>query len=332
MRKFFVFFCWFAIISADIFSCATLSPEDNAPAPANLPEMVGKNGDIVSSHGLAISAEGKFLVSVYEETVQLYYLPEGKIGPAYPNYGSTVVVAFSPKDDIFAVNYSSGHVRLFTTSGGEAIRTLQGIFTTDVARSLAFSLRGDLIAAGERYGGQIHLWQASSGISQKVWKAHREGVIALAFSPDATMLAAAGNDGKVSLWNISDAKQIWAQEASGHLCSTVVFSPDGSTIAVGSDSVEMFRSSNGALITKIDTQAPIFGLAFSPSGKFLAVAEGGLRGRAHLISVHNKKVCKTYANHGEYAMTAAAFHPSGSYFVTSGLDRLLRFFPVNAAK
>jgi WD domain, G-beta repeat len=63
----------------------------------------------------------------------------------------------------------------------------------------------------------------------------------LAFSPDGSLLATAGDDGRVKIWNF-DGHTL---TASGHVISTngqtyVAFSPDGSTLVAGS---------NGALVT-----------------------------------------------------------------------------------
>ncbi|HZL21675.1 MAG TPA: hypothetical protein VFG23_28345, partial [Polyangia bacterium] len=63
----------------------------------------------------------------------------------------------------------------------------------------------------------------------------------LAFSPDGRLLATAGDDGRVKIWNF-DGHTL---TASGHVISTngqtyVAFSPDGSTLVAGS---------NGALVT-----------------------------------------------------------------------------------
>ena len=63
----------------------------------------------------------------------------------------------------------------------------------------------------------------------------------LAFSPDGKLLATAGDDGRVKIWNF-DGHTL---TASGHVLSTngqtyVAFSPDGATLVAGS---------NGALVT-----------------------------------------------------------------------------------
>ena len=63
----------------------------------------------------------------------------------------------------------------------------------------------------------------------------------LAFSPDGRLLATAGDDGRVKIWNF-DGHTL---TASGHVISTngqtyVAFSPDGATLVVGS---------NGKLVT-----------------------------------------------------------------------------------
>ena len=76
----------------------------------------------------------------------------------------------------------------------------------------------------------------------------------LAFSPDGRLLATAGDDGRVKIWNFDGHKLT----ASGHVISSngqtyVAFSPDGATLVVGS---------NGKLVT-YNTASWTLGPAFS---------------------------------------------------------------------
>jgi hypothetical protein len=71
----------------------------------------------------------------------------------------------------------------------------------------------------------------------------------LAFSPDGSLLATAGDDGRVKIWNF-DGHTL---TASGHVISTngqtyVAFSPDGATLVAGSNgSLATYKTANWTL-------------------------------------------------------------------------------------
>jgi hypothetical protein len=107
----------------------------------------------------------------------------------------------------------------------------------------------------------------------------------LAFSPDGRLLATAGDDGRVKIWNF-DGHTL---TASGHVISTngqtyVAFSPDGSTLVAGS---------NGALVT-YKTASWTLGPAFTG-------VTGQVRGVA--VSADSQRIVTIDANDNLYVHT-----------------------------
>jgi WD40 repeat protein len=127
----------------------------------------------------------------------------------------------------------------FIAAGGATVtvwdrRTLQKVaelahrFT---ARALAFDARGDRLAVMVA-GGDIALWEPSSGQHLGSFSAHAMDGYTLAFHPTQPVLATGGQDGKLRLWSIA-APSLGAslhEEFLGGWVHAVAFDPTGARL------------------------------------------------------------------------------------------------------
>ena len=100
---------------------------------------------------------------------------------------------------------------------------------------------GDLPLPAGSLEGTVRLWNPATGqpVGAPIHASARNGVRAMAFSPDSKLLASASGDGTVRLWNPATGRPVGAPLHAG------------STYLGG-----------------------VFGMAFSPDGKLLASASG----------------------------------------------------------
>ncbi|GAB4176146.1 MAG: NB-ARC domain-containing protein [Coleofasciculaceae cyanobacterium] len=76
---------------------------------------------------------------------------------------------------------------------------------------------------------------AYSDLDKSVFSQSLGSIFSVAFSPDQNLLATAGTDGQIRIWQVSDGKQIMAWQAHGDWIRSVMFSHDGKMIASGSN-------------------------------------------------------------------------------------------------
>ncbi len=105
------------------------------------------------------------------------------------------------------------------------------------------------------------------------WQAHAGAVTSVSFSPDQQILATAGIDDKVRIWNFS-GQRIAEWKALQQSVNMLSFSPDGKFLATaGRDSTVKFWNLSGKNVSQVKAiEGSVTSISFSPEGKLLAAA------------------------------------------------------------
>ena len=166
----------------------------------------------------------------------------------------------------------------------------------------------------------MRLWDLATGRSaDSLLERHKGMVVALAFSPDGSLLATTGGEDKeIRLWSVETVRT--EAVLAGHLWDvlSVAFSPDGETLASGSaDGTIRLWSVDEALHTGTleGLGTWVQALAFSPDGSMLA--SGGRNGEVRLwdLAAGGHQVLPQRHRAMVYHL---AFSPDGATLVSGG--------------
>ncbi|MFF3918444.1 WD40 repeat domain-containing protein [Streptomyces sp. NPDC001852] len=160
-------------------------------------------------------------------------------------------------------------------------------------------------------------------------------LVSAAFSPKDELLASAGSDGKVQLWDpvTGRSRGVVMTGHTGPL-TVMAFSPDGTLLAsAGSDGkVQLWDPvtgrSRGVVMT--DHTGPLTAMAFSPDGRLLA--SGGGDATVRLWNpINGQAVGEPMIGHSA-VINAVTFSCDGTLLASAGADGRLRLWQPDAQR
>ena len=162
---------------------------------------------------------------------------------------------------------------------------------------------------------------------------HASVAIDVAYSPDGKILASAGRDNLVRLWDPATGKQI--RQLAGHysIVYCVAFSPDGKVIASGSGdcTIRIWEVATGRELRQLRGHANYIGsLDFSSDGKTLASSGGDSTLR--LWDPENGRQLRQMLCALGRGTSGTAFSPDGKFVVAGSADMSIRLWEVATGK
>ncbi|MEU0335368.1 TIR domain-containing protein [Streptomyces sp. NPDC006193] len=217
----------------------------------------------------AFSADGELLATANDDdTVQLWYRATGAhVAAVSEHYGRVRTIAFRSDGAVLATGCDDRKVRIWDLAQGRVTAELEA--HTDRVYAVAFAPDGSWLASAS-WDGQAVIWKDGrvahrlTGHSGKLWTA--------AAHPLRPLLATAGDDRTVRLWDPHTGAATAVLTGHTGRVLAVAFSPDGSLLASGGEdgTVRLWNVPADAAVT---LRATLVGMpdgwaALSPSGGY----------------------------------------------------------------
>lgn len=161
---------------------------------------------------------------------------------------------------------------------------------------------------------------------------HKDGVWAVAFSPDGKRALSASYDRSLRLWDVASGKELMQIVGHDGPVLGVAFLKDGSgCVSCSADgTVRVWNLSDGKERLKLKShQGAVNSLSLSPDGKTLVT--GGADGLVKLWDVASGKELRTLEGATDW-IWCVAFSPSGKQVLAGGADKLIRLWDVSTGK
>ncbi|KAF8835837.1 WD40 repeat-like protein [Paxillus ammoniavirescens] len=214
-----------------------------------------------------VSRDGKMIVSGSDDkTVRIWNRELGETMHAFEGHEDWVrSVQFSPDSSRVVSGSLDSTVRVWSVETGEL--AFKPIKCHGWVHCVRYSPSGDRIASG---ADSVQIWNAETGSG--IVSIRNSLVISLAWTADGTHVIG-GRWGEVTIWNSYTGEQLRTWKAHDNKWIKLSLSPSGNhlaTSALNDNTVFVFDVSTGEQIAVLKHNENVDGIAYSPSGKFIA--------------------------------------------------------------
>jgi WD40 repeat protein len=153
-----------------------------------------------------------------------------------------------------------------------------------------------------------------------------DSFFAATFSPNSQLVAVAGSDRAVRIWEVESGREVATIEDHADWVLGIAFSPDGQRIATASrdKTSKVFNvRTKESLVAFSGHAETVYSVAFHPDGKH--VATGGGDGLVRVWSPEDGKPGASFAGFGGPVLRVV-YTPDGQDLIASSTDGNIRFF------
>jgi WD40 repeat protein len=285
---------------------------------------------------VAYSPDGRRIATAQiDGTVRQWDSASGKpIGaPITTRNGGAQQVAYTPDGHTIASAGSDGMLLLNADTGAVINSHSQRV---GHLRAIAVSPDGNLVFTGSA-GGELQLWDAHSGqlrTAIKVFDHPDASINDMAVGRGGDLVAVSTDKGDVAIYDTKTLQpqgpniEITRDSGTRTGCFQIAFNPDGRTLAVGTEDLQLWDVDTHTLVRRIRLGTTNFGtwamaIAFSPAGQ---LAAGRQDGAVQLWDPGTgTQIGRTLIGHAGMVQ-GVAFSPNGRQIATTSVDGTLRLW------
>lgn len=285
--------------------------------------------------GLGFSADRRLIITQGKYQTRIWDR-NGRLIRKITHNSEISAMTVSQSGDIFALAPNTGPVLVYDFKGNLVHQLPKD---TKGARSLAFLGKSASLAV--YMGMNIYVWDDSDATKVRMLNASITGINLISASPDGQWVAAAGRDGHISLYRVSDGAAVFKHNDVGEI-HDLVFSPDSKTLITahsGKTSSMLFFSKSirkiafwdltGREIDSVSANDQVYSLSLAPDNQ--GFVSGGYSGYLEFWDFNGKKLREFNTQPGGSEYTSRNIHKIAidaetGLIITAGWDHSMRGF------
>jgi WD40 repeat protein/class 3 adenylate cyclase len=200
--------------------------------------------------------------------------------------------------------------------------------------TLDWSPMGYFVTEGPENSGTIDLRDETTGDSVRSWIGHENSdVNDVKFSPDGTVLATAGDDGFLKVWDPETGELIFEEQGPGGVVG-LSFAADGALVSAAwpeEETVRILEAATGDVVQELSVPDTfVLSTGLSPHGTRVVVGDAFLD-VAEVFDVETGDLVVRLPRHS-FPIDAVAWSPDGRWIATGGNDSSVRVWEANSGQ